>query len=898
LKLANLPSKWATELRPAMPLGQAAQLVLSVRLGAVPRLLELATQSSAVDTETVHQLRVWTRRADAALILFSDCCPETVARRLRRRLRRIRQGAARLRAIDVQLATLEALATSEDEAIRADAAALMKCLRKQRRRADQRMRKLPVNCRPDDLRATTTRLLTGVSVLSGEAGEPRVVATLLDSARSRLPRLLGKLRRATQRDLSAIRNVHRVRLASKQLRYAMEICAPCLAPEFKGKHYQGVAALQERLGAINDADDLAITAHAAAEERGDAIGRPSGDSPEANVAAPSSRALAAHLASERDRLQRAFVGWWSSEGDREVLKPLAGLLDGLPVASSRKRNEVLPAAAVSAGRDSSGSLETRVVERVRVAAIDVGTNSIRLVVAESDPRSRFRIIEDLKDTTRLGAGLYFTGRLALDSVRKSIRALQRMKSVAQQHHVSRIRAVATAAVREASNGAAFAELVKRRVGLPLEIVDAEEEARLAHSSVANAFDLDGQRMAVVDIGGGSTEVVFSADGLVDSIAKLPLGAVHLTEAYGVAGSDGELRYDEMVAAIDSVMGSVLPDWRDDPAFIVGTGGTFTTLAKVSLRRGLVGNQDGRLPFDLRGYQMSRAEICEMLDWLRAMPLNQRRAVPGLSSRRAEIVVAGMTIIARLVHFLRVERVCVHDGGIRDGLLTRMLDEVGAHPLGRPPATDTVRCVRAFARQCSYEQEHAEHVARLAMQIFDQLVAMTPEAGSPWARAENRALLHAAAILHDIGHVIGYRRHHKHAYDLIVKAALPVFTRRELEIVANVARYHRRAAPARQHKGFARLSADDQRLVGHLAGILRIADGLDCTHMQNVQAVRLTVMPRRVRFVVRAEQEPSINLRDARRNRLMFERGFGRSVDFQWGKSQDSKSGDAEVLKRP
>lgn len=881
MKLASLPSKWVENLAPDTPAAEVAARVLGTRLGVVPILLEAAAAGDGGDAEAVHQVRVWSRRSDAALRVFRSQCPQTKYRQLRRWMRRVRRAAAAARLCDVQLAMLEQPIAEPSPELERGVKIMRQHLNKRRRKAVRKVVKLCAANVPDHLRAMSEELLAGVRALGGDAGSSAVGPTLRELAGRVLPGLVERFRQAGEKDQADLEDLHMLRLAGKRLRYALEVLAPCFAPTFRKHVYQRLSELQERLGQINDAYELAERAARLRKQTGGRKRR------------AALRALETYWRQRCESLRRDLTHWWRSRESVVLLDGLGDLAARVGVSADGRAawGSTRGAGLFAARRRSDLDRVARAPQRLRVAAIDVGTNSIRLVVAESDPRSTFRVIEDVKETTRLGSGLYFSGQLKLDAVRASIRALQRMKAIAQGHHVARIRVAATAAVRDAANGAAFVELVKRRCGLTLETIDSEQEARLAHSSVAHAFDLSHERVAVVDIGGGSTEVVFSAYGFVDAIAKLPLGAVHLTEAYSSPAGDGRYRFEAMQRAIEQALAAGLPAGGVDAGLIIGTGGTFTTLAKMSLRRGLIGRDDGRLPFNLRGYGLDYTEVKLLLDWLGNMSLTERRSVPGISSRRAEIIVAGVAILERLMNRLRVRRVCVHDGGIRDGLLTQMLDELGYEPDSvRAREEDALQQLRDFARRCKYEQDHCEHVTTLALQIFDQLVAQMGERPAPWARPENRELLHAAALLHDIGHVIGYRGHHKHAYDLIMRSRIAIFSPRELEIIANVARYHCRDGPSRRHACFARLADDDQRLVAHLAGILRIADGLDRTHTQNVQAVHVVLVPRRrVRFVLRAEREPAINLRFARRKADVFEKSSGLRSEFVWRRCGASAS---------
>ncbi len=868
------PQQWMEGLHGSMAAGLAAQRVLGQRLEAVSDLVSALEGRKDSGRAPVGELLSSIQQATTALRAFRDFSPTTSASGLRRRLKRLARAAEAIVRAEDQLTRLAEL-SPEDEPARQAANWADRALIRRRARAVASLAAVVERESAEGVRVAVEAHLGGVAALCGDArqGGRR---TLLDMARRQLPGLVEALRQAAEGDLADGTCLKALRSAGGRLRLAMELFGPCFADTFR-RDYHGL--LEDLLAQLDD-----LEARDRFVARLGRLGRKS-KCPDRNLRR-GLRSVQEQVGAEAAARRVAFRDRWSRPGAFVFLDRLGELVRLGPGGLTAN-------GATSAGPRPRLRNEIRQPSKVRVAAIDVGTNSIRLVVAESDPRIKFRIIEDVKETTRLGAGLYFTGQLRLESVRRSVRALGRLKAIAQNHHVSRIRAIATSAVREASNGAAFSELVKRRVGLTLETIPAEEEARLAHASVANSFDLEDQRIAVVDIGGGSTEVVFSTHGFVDTIAKLPLGAVHLTEAYSGPDAAGLYRYDAMVKAIDKTIKAGMPEWHNDPDAIIGTGGTFTTLAKISLRRGLFRNEEGRLPFNLRGYKLRHGEVRQLLDWLREMPVGARREVPGVSSRRAEIVVGGLAIVERLMTALHVDRVTVHDGGIRDGLLTQMIDELG-YPTSDPRmrSAETVRQVRAFAHQCGYGREHAEHVARLSLQILDQLVAQAPERTGELRQRAHRDVLQAAAVLHEIGQRISFRRFHRHSYDLIVKSHLSIFARRELEIIANVARYHRGSAPSTRHDSYARLSASDQRLVAELAGILRIADGLDRNQMQSVQAVAVHVGPRRVRFAVQSADDPAINLRAAEKKSDVFAAAFGLRPEFTWRQTPQASEGAA------
>jgi exopolyphosphatase/guanosine-5'-triphosphate,3'-diphosphate pyrophosphatase len=521
-------------------------------------------------------------------------------------------------------------------------------------------------------------------------------------------------------------------------------------------------------------------------------------------------------------------------------------------------------------------------EHIRLAAIDVGTNSVRLVIAEASADGSYRLLDDEKETTRLGQGLSLTGQLSARAMKLSAQAIARMKRIAEGYGVAQLRVVGTCAVREASNGNEFAALVRQEAGVALETISAEDEAKLAHLSVSQSFDLSGAAAAVVDIGGGSTEIVLSNGSVIEQISSCPLGAVRLTEQFDLFDQPAPKHLRQMRKAISRTLKAALGKPPFPLQVVIGTGGTFTALASVSMHHGEAGSGDDLLPFNVRGYEMQRSEVRHLIDRLGAMPLRARLRVPGLSPERAEIIVAGAAIVECIMKRLRVNCLRVHDRGIRDGLLLTMIREV--FPASRHSADcglDRLRGVRHFATACKYPERHSNHVAELATQIYDQLARQAPAGPGGWSDPANRELFIAAAILHDVGYYINYSKHHKHSYHLIMHSDLPGFSQRELDVIANVARYHRCALPKARHRNFARLARGDQRLVRHLAAILRIADGLDRAHTQEVRAVTVRVRGQRAAFRLDVEQEPHVEIWGAQRKRSLFERVFGLTPSFSW-----------------
>ena len=317
----------------------------------------------------------------------------------------------------------------------------------------------------------------------------------------------------------------------------------------------------------------------------------------------------------------------------------------------------------------------------RLAAIDIGSNSVRLFVAEALRGSAYRILDEEREPTRLGRSVSSLGRLDDESMEKTLAALLSFKEIAAGYQVSMLRTIATCAVRESRNGPEFCRRVREEVGLEIEVISGEREARLAFASVQNAFDLAGRNVVVADIGGGITEIVFATGNLIESIFSTPLGAVRLTEQFSLADPQDAAAFQQSLDQLEAEITTVLKKQTARPLFaphlLVGCGGTFTTLGEVVMAAKRAAN----LP--VAGYQVSHAEVRHMLDRLRKLPLRARRAMPGMTPDRADIIIAGLSIVDALMKRFRVNLLAVHTRGVRDGLVREMIYELqeAAQPVG-------------------------------------------------------------------------------------------------------------------------------------------------------------------------------------------------------------------------
>ncbi len=501
----------------------------------------------------------------------------------------------------------------------------------------------------------------------------------------------------------------------------------------------------------------------------------------------------------------------------------------------------------------------------RIAAIDIGSNSIRQIVADVSPTGQIRVLDELKAMPRLGEGLERTGALGQTALDAALAAVQRMVLLANQLGAIRIDIVATSAVRDAANGVEFTTRVQALTGVEVRILSGEEEALLCYRSALAHFELGAGRSLVMDIGGGSLEIVLAKDGLIERVASLPFGAVRLTERF-LSPMVRPRGVRELRAHVRAGLKKAAPvkDWRG--VHVIGSGGTFTNLAGMMLaRQGMT----SRAP---HGTRITRVELEHVLDWLQRLHPEERATVPGLNPARADIIVAGLAVAAEVLARFDANSVVGSGYGIREGLL---LEAARVTPVIADPGAARERSVREFAERCHYEEPHSRQVQRLSMQLFD---ALAPRMG---LGAVDRQILSDAALLHDVGYHINYENHHKHSFHLISHAELLGMTPAEQIAIAHVARYHRGAEPKRKHRGFWQLDRVLRQRIVKLSALLRFADGLDRGHVGAVGLVKVRWSADVVRMnVAEAEGAASVRLEcwGAARKSALLATVLGRPVE--------------------
>jgi exopolyphosphatase / guanosine-5'-triphosphate,3'-diphosphate pyrophosphatase len=495
-----------------------------------------------------------------------------------------------------------------------------------------------------------------------------------------------------------------------------------------------------------------------------------------------------------------------------------------------------------------------------LAAIDIGTNSIHLVVVKFNENNRFEILAQEKEVVRLGSGSRDMKYLKEDAMGRGIEALIRFRQIAQISKAE-IKAVATSAVREALNKEIFIQKAKQEAGIDVEVISGFEEARLIYLGVLQALPIFDKQILLIDIGGGSTEVLIGRAGEVIEANSLKLGSIRMTDQFfkedPIDSKDVNKCRQFVKAYLNPMVRRVTKLGYE---LAVGSSGTILNIAQMIqvLRQ----QEPTRL---LSNFVFLRSELTEVVKMLvKADSMKKRQKIGGLDPKRADIIVGGAIILEQVCEEMRVDSMTVSSFALREGVIFDALQKSRGSSLHH------------LAEICRYEREHADRVAKLSLQLYDQTRELHK------LDEINREYLEAASILHNVGFFISHAQHHRHSYYIIRNSEyLTGFTDHEIEIIAQIARYHRKSAPKLKHEEFARLSPQDQTIIKKLSGILRVADGLDRTHANVVQSLRCDLAGHSltVHLEVLNGCSPSLEIYTAGARKELLEETFGVKIDF-------------------
>ena len=459
-----------------------------------------------------------------------------------------------------------------------------------------------------------------------------------------------------------------------------------------------------------------------------------------------------------------------------------------------------------------------------IAAIDIGTNSIHMVIVQIEPSlPSFTVIAKEKDTVRLGDRDPQTGKLTTEAINRSLNTLQRCKKLAISLKAEQIIAVATSATREAPNGEDFLRQIEFELGITVNLISGREEARRIYLGVLSGMDFNEQPHIIIDIGGGSTEIILADLHEARFLSSTKVGAVRLAKEFVTTDpiSDSELKVlrayvkGMLERPVDSIWSSLQ---LNEVPRTIGTSGTIETIAEIHAKDEL-----GSVPDPLNGYTIGFKDIEKIVKRLAKMSYKERLDVSGLADKRAEIIVPGAVILLEAMQMLKLDSITICERALREGMIVDwMLTRGLINSRLRYQNEVKNRNVIKIAQKYHVDLDYSSRVAKFALSIFDQLQGKLHS----WSESQ-RELLWSAAILHNSGVYVSHSAHHKHSYYLIRNAELLGFTELELELIANIARYHRRSKPKKKHSAYHQLpSKQHQLIVRQLSAILRLAVALD------------------------------------------------------------------------
>ena len=498
----------------------------------------------------------------------------------------------------------------------------------------------------------------------------------------------------------------------------------------------------------------------------------------------------------------------------------------------------------------------------RYAAIDIGSNSVRMQAAEVTPGSPARELAADREVTRLGASVFRSGRISDEAMEFVCQVLKRMADTYKRLDVIGARAVATSAVRDASNQAEFVLRASEALGTPVEIISGPEEARLIYLGVQARWPHPEGRVLIVDVGGGSAEFIVGESGEMKEGVSRPLGAVRLTEVFLKEDPPTPIALHRMTTFIDDKFDPVkrrIGDVSFDR--VIGTSATAAAIVSAI-------NRVPRAKRDEADQQRAKtADVRKLFAQLSSMDVSERKKTEGIGPRRAEIVVAGTAVFLRTLETLNLPAIYYSAAGVRDGIIA----DLAARGVGRERsrlARPQARVVESMCRKYNVEMKNAKQVAVFASQLFEALQplhSLPPETGK---------LLEAAALLHNTGHYISGTGHHKHSAYIVSNSDMPGYTDRERHLIALLCRYHRKSLPAPRHDIFRSLPTEEKRIVQMLTPLLRIAVGLDAGHAQKISDIEATVANNTVTIGVRAEEDTDLEVWAVERVSDTFRQVYG------------------------
>ncbi len=505
----------------------------------------------------------------------------------------------------------------------------------------------------------------------------------------------------------------------------------------------------------------------------------------------------------------------------------------------------------------------------RIAAIDLGTNSFHAVLVDIYPDGSYRTIDKLKEMVIL-AEKGMDNHLSEQAMQRGLDALQRIKFLCDSQKVEEIIAFATSAIREAKNGGDFIQQMKDEVGIKARAIPGKMEAELIGYAVRHSIALGEEMVLMVDIGGGSVEFIVGNNEKFLYHNSLKLGVARMSAQYVKNDPISKSEIKDLRKHYKKTLKEISEIIKEHQIkTMIGSSGTMENIgAMIAKRTSLTANMT------LNELAFQASDFMELYKEFIKLDRNERKKISELDEKRIDIINPGMVLVKYLLKKFNIEEIRISEAALRDGMILNYLKKerpqlelVANFPDPRK------RSIYELLRKCNWMEAHSTHVAQMALKLFDEFQEELELAES------DRELLEYAALTHDIGYYISYRKHHKHAMYLIRHSDLRGFTEDEINIIANVARYHRRSTPKKRHEFYSSLDKNLRIRVKKLSGILRVADGLDRSHYQNVQKLEIDNREDKVNFYLTTIGDPELEIWGAERKSDLLEKVTGKKLEF-------------------
>ena len=507
-------------------------------------------------------------------------------------------------------------------------------------------------------------------------------------------------------------------------------------------------------------------------------------------------------------------------------------------------------------------------ERV-VAFIDIGTNSIRLLIVRLFPNCTYHVLSRQKETVRLGEGEFDDGLISDEAIERAVNVCRTYTTLARSFSTDEVVAVATSAAREAKNRNVLLNRLRHEAGIDARIISGRDEARLIYMGVATGLHLGEKQAVFIDRGGGSTEIAIGGQHTSCHLESLLLGSIRLTNLFFSRDEEKPVtkkKYGRIRDHARSVIEPVLPGLSSHHFDIaIGSSGTIINLSEIAMKTGN-GTPNGKTG-------LTRAELARVAGLLCSLPLSARRKVPGINPERGDIIISGAAILETLMDALSIDRIVSTQRGLQDGLLADYLTRMEDFPL-IGSLSPRERSILQLARSCRINEHHARTVARLSQELFTS----AGRCGLHEYSGHEEELLVYATFLHDVGSFISYHNHHVHSYYLIKNTDIPGFLPREILLLAFIARYHRKKPPKKRTLAVLPLEPGDWERISVLSALLRMAESLDRSHAGLIRHARfLSTSPTGAVLELTAIGECHLELSGIENEADNFERVFGKTL---------------------